>query len=101
LLLPTRFDCTPIVINEASAFALPSLVSKTGGVEGHLKNSVNGHLIDYNDDGTTYAAIVSDWLKKPELYEKMSESTLNLYCNFNNWVHWTEEFKKLLLTLEV
>ena len=101
LLLPTRFDCTPIVINEASAFALPSLVSKTGGVEGHLKNTVNGHLIDYNDDGTAYAAIISEWLKQPVLYEKMSESTLNLYSNFNNWNHWTEEFKKLLLTLKV
>lgn len=101
LLLPTRFDCTPIVINEASAFAIPSLVSKTGGVEGHLKDKINGHLMEYNDDGTQYAAIISDWLKHPILYENISESTLKLYRNFNNWGQWTEEFKKILLTLKV
>lgn len=100
LILPTRFDCTPIVINEASAFAMPSLVSNTGGVNGHLINNVNGYLLDYNDDGSGYSKIISEWINNPISYSKISESTLNQYLNFNNWDKWTIELKKLLLNLK-
>ncbi len=32
LLLPTRADCTPIVLSEASAYGLPAITTRTGGV---------------------------------------------------------------------
>lgn len=101
LILPTRFDCTPIVINEASAFGLPSLVSNTGGVEGHLKENINGHLIEYTDDGTAFAKVVANWLTNPKSYENISQSTLKLYQTTNNWQNWKDELKKILLTLNV
>lgn len=99
LILPTRFDCTPIVINEASAFGMPCLVSNTGGVNGHLKNNINGYLIDYNDDGTDYAKQIAGWINDPITYSKLSESTIKHYQNFNNWDKWISELKNLLLNL--
>ncbi|MCA0429286.1 MAG: glycosyltransferase family 4 protein [Bacteroidetes bacterium] len=100
LILPTRFDCSPIVINEASAFAMPSLVSNTGGVNGHLTNNVNGFLVDYDDDGSGYAKLISGWINNPISYSNISESTLKQYQNFNNWDKWISELKKILLNLK-
>jgi glycosyltransferase involved in cell wall biosynthesis len=96
LILPTRFDCTPIVINESSAFGIPSIVAKTGGVEGHLKNGVNGFLVDYNDKGKGYAEQIEKLIKEPEQYIALRKSSRILYDEKLNWNSWTEEFKKIV-----
>ena len=96
LILPTRFDCTPIVINEASAFGIPCLVAKTGGVEGHLKENVNGFLIDYNDTGNDYALHILKLIDHPENYIALRESTRALYNQKLNWKAWADEFSKIL-----
>lgn len=96
LLLPTRFDCTPIVINEASAFGLPSIVSNTGGVAGHLKENQNGILIPYNDKGQLFAKEIEQLIMHPEKYLALRQSSRAIYESLLNWESWTVEFKKLL-----
>ena len=96
LLLPTRFDCTPIVINEASAFGIPSLVSNTGGVEGHLKENQNGKLIPYTDKGELFAKAIEQLIVNPDAYLALRKNSRALYVNLLNWDHWLNEFKKLL-----
>lgn len=98
LILPTRFDCTPIVINEASAFGMPCIVSKTGGVEGHLKENENGFLIDYNDKGAGYAAKIEMLINDPQRYVELRKTTRQLYDEQLNWKHWTAELEKLITT---
>jgi glycosyltransferase involved in cell wall biosynthesis len=46
LCLPSRADCTPIACCEASAYGLPSLVMKTGGVESVVRHGANGWVFD-------------------------------------------------------
>ncbi|MCE3228427.1 MAG: glycosyltransferase [Bacteroidetes bacterium] len=96
LILPTRFDCTPIVINEASAFGMPCLIADTGGVRGHLENNVNGFLIDYNDKGVGYAMRIEELIKSPAAYVELRKTTRHKYVTELNWEHWTKEFQKLL-----
>lgn len=96
LLLPTRFDCSPIVINEASAFGMPALVANSGGVAGHLKHNVNGFLIDYNDTGAAYARRIEELIQSPKRYVELRKSSRKLYEAELNWKHWTDEFRKLL-----
>lgn len=96
LLLPTRFDCTPIVINEASAFGIPSLVANSGGVAGHLRNGENGHLMDYNDEGPGYVSKIEKLINKPEDYQQLRKKTREIYDRELNWSHWIEEFGKCL-----
>ncbi len=96
LLLPTRFDCTPIVINEASAFGIPSLVAHSGGVAGHLKNGENGFLIPYNDLGEAYATQIEYLINNPEKYIELRRKTRQLYETQLNWQHWTQELRKIL-----
>ncbi|MDI1354705.1 MAG: glycosyltransferase family 4 protein [bacterium] len=93
-ILPTRFDCTPIVFCEASSFGLPILSSHTGGVEGHIKEGVNGFLISHEDSGAAYAQKISEIINKPGVYEQLCLSSRDFYESQLNWAHWTSEFSK-------
>ncbi len=99
LILPTRFDCTPVVINEASAYGIPSLVADTGGVRGHLENGVNGFLINYNDGGEGYANILREHFKDPAKYFELQKKSRRLYMEKLNWQHWLSEFLKTALEI--
>ncbi|MCD6019420.1 MAG: glycosyl transferase group 1 [Bacteroidetes bacterium] len=96
LILPTRFDCTPIVINEASAFGIPGLIADSGGVAGHLKNNENGFLIPYEDQGDAYAKKLETLINDPVSYIKLRKQTRQLYEDQLNWQHWAAEFKKII-----
>ena len=96
LILPTRFDCTPIVINEASAFAMPCLVANTGGVAGHLTENENGYLINYNDKGEGYAEKISFLMTHPDLYLKLRQTTRKKYDESLNWQNWKEKITSLM-----
>lgn len=96
LLLPTRFDCSPIVINEASAFGMPCIVADTGGVQGHLREGVNGYLVDYSDRGEKYAHIISELITNPLKYISLRQSSRKEYVERLNWHHWINEFKKII-----
>ncbi len=96
LILPTRFDCTPIVINEASAFGIPCLVANTGGVAGHLKENKNGFLVNYIDKGADYASKIAKLIDHPQEYVQLRKETRKLYDELLNWDKWLLEFKALL-----
>lgn len=96
LLLPTRFDCTPIVINEASAFGLPCLVANTGGVAGHLKEGQNGYLLPYTDTGAGYAVKIETFIASPETYNTLRASADALYKTELNWTHWLQKMQTVI-----
>ncbi len=96
LILPTRFDCTPIVINEASAFGIPSIIANTGGVAGHLKENKNGFLVDYSDNGKDYASRIGNLINHPQEYLNLRKETRKLYDEQLNWNNWTLELKNML-----
>ena len=93
-ILPTRFDCTPIVFCEASAYALPVLSANTGGVGGHVTEGRNGFLIDYDDRGLAYAKKIAEILNEPDRYEKLCRSAREEYDNRINWEKWGETFEE-------
>jgi len=95
-ILPTRFDCTPIVFCEASAFGLPVLSADTGGVRGHISEGINGFLIPYEDLGQAYADKIIDIISEKGRYEALCTSTRDFYEEKLNWDSWAEEFSKLL-----
>lgn len=96
LIFPTRFDCAGIIINEASAFGIPSLVANTGGVGGHLKDGINGYLIDYNDSGLAYSEKIISLIESPEKYIALRKSSRKLFNEKLNWDSWLEGFKQLI-----
>ncbi|MFN5182506.1 MAG: glycosyltransferase family 4 protein [Bacteroidota bacterium] len=96
LILPTRFDCTPVVFCEASAFGLPSLCTDTGGVRGHIKEGLNGFLFDYKDDGQAYAKKIIELISNKNQYFELRETSRKMFEEKLNWENWAREFKKLI-----
>lgn len=92
-ILPTRFDCTPIVFCEASSFALPILSADTGGVAGHIKQGVNGFLVDFKDTGEGYADIIETLWKDENRYETLQRSARELFDQELNWDSWANSLK--------
>lgn len=96
LILPTRFDCTPIVICEAAAFAMPCLVANTGGVAGHLIEGRNGFLIDYNDSGKAYADKVVEIFSDEATFKQLRISSRNTYDELLNWDNYGKKVKEIV-----
>lgn len=97
-ILPTRFDCTPIVFCESAAFGLPVLSADTGGVAGHVREGVNGFLIPYEDRGEAYANKILELAANPDRYKKMRTDSRTFFENTLNWGAWTAGFKKIIST---
>lgn len=91
-ILPTRFDCTPIVFCEASAFGLPILSADTGGVAGHISENINGFLINYDDQGELYAQKIEELWNDKKRYLQLKKSSRNLFDELLNWDSWANKF---------
>ncbi len=96
-ILPTRFDCTPIVFCEASSFGLPILSSDTGGVRGHVKEGINGFLIPYEDKGKLYAEKIMEIINSAT-YPDLCKTTRLCYEEQLNWESWAKRFTQEVIT---
>lgn len=98
-ILPTRFDCTPIVFCEASMYGLPVLSANTGGVAGHVKEGVNGYLVDYADTGEGYASLVAEIWKDEDRYLKLQKTARELFDSELNWDSWVQHLETELIRI--
>jgi glycosyltransferase involved in cell wall biosynthesis len=96
-ILPTRFDCTPIVFCEASSYGVPILSANTGGVAGHIAEGLNGFLIPYEDTGKAYADKIEEIITDPAGYEHLRISTRDYFEDKLNWNQWLKAFLKITL----
>lgn len=88
MLLPTKADCTPIVIAEAFAYGIPVLANDTGGLSSMIKNDVNGYLLD-KSDAQCYVSKILEILDNPITYNRLALATLEVSKQTYNWNAWT------------
>ena len=88
LVLPTRADCTPHVICEASAHGTPALVTDTGGVGGALRQGTNGFLFARDATAGEFARTIAALLSEPSRYADLRETTRLAYDHELNWDAW-------------
>jgi glycosyltransferase involved in cell wall biosynthesis len=89
LLLPTRGDCTPMVVAEANAFGVPALVSDIGGLRTLVEPGKNGWLLRPDDGGETYGRRILELAADPERYLRLRRSTYERYRAKLNWEAWS------------
>jgi glycosyltransferase involved in cell wall biosynthesis len=96
--LPTRAEAAGIVFCEASAFGVPSLTLKTGGVEDYVRNGINGICLPYNSKPKDFAKSILEIVKDKDRYSSLCVGAFNEYKNRLNWectaselVHLCEE----------
>lgn len=85
LLLPARADCSPIVLNEASAHALPSLTTSVGGIPTIVRDGVNGKLFGPDAGVGDYCTYVLRIVEGSAEYRRLAFSSLSEYQQRLNW----------------
>jgi glycosyltransferase involved in cell wall biosynthesis len=85
LLLPSRAECSPVVLCEAAAFGLPAVAARTGGIPTTLHDAVTGILVDPETGATGYANAVEAILDDHAAYARMSEAARERFDHVLNW----------------
>jgi hypothetical protein len=85
LLLPTKADCSPIVIPEAYAYGLPVIASDVGGISTSVKNGVTGRLLAPNSPPESWADAVLETCRSNEAYSECSLSAFRFYRAALDW----------------
>ena len=76
LIMPTRADCTPVVLLEANAFALPSLATDVGGIAEIVKRGINGTTFSLSAEPTEYCTYIANLMDHYTEYEELALSSL-------------------------
>ena len=86
LCLPSRADCTPVVLCEAGAYGLPSVSTRTGGIGSVLRHGTNGYLFDLDgfveQAAESIAGCMADY---DELYLPLAMASRLEYRTRLNW----------------
>ena len=96
LILPTRADCVPVVLAEASSYGLPSLATRVGGVSSALREGLNGYTFDLDEDPWAYAARIRALLEEPDAYRRLCTSAFQEYATRLNWTASAREVLSLI-----
>jgi glycosyltransferase involved in cell wall biosynthesis len=99
LVLPTRQECFGIVFAEASSFGVPSITTKTGGVETAVKDNINGMTFALSEPAKKYADYIKKLFTNHEEYEKLCLSAFNDYKTRLNWDVAGKEMTKAIIEI--
>lgn len=95
-ILPTRADCSPIVLCEASAFGLPVITTAVGGIPTLIKNGKNGYLLPLSASGDDYANVIAENFSDGTRYENLVRSSRREYDTCLNWDKWSESLHQVM-----
>ncbi len=88
LYVPTRQDCYGLVFAEASAYGVPSISTRTGGVPGVIENGVNGYLLEPNSTIEQHAKTIWEIWSDQTRYKKLRASSRERFESVLNWDAW-------------
>jgi glycosyltransferase involved in cell wall biosynthesis len=96
-IMPSRKDCSPIVLCEAAAFGLPVLSADTGGIRTIVRDGVSGFVLPLEAAGADYAEKVMGVVETKGAYDRLSVSARQRYDDVLNWDAAGKELNRLLV----
>jgi glycosyltransferase involved in cell wall biosynthesis len=96
LILPSRADCTPVVIAEASSFGLPALSSQVGGISTTIQDDSNGRVFPLEAPPEDYCNYIEIYMSSIQTYKKLALSSFQEYSNRLNWTSAGKQVCNLL-----
>ncbi len=85
LILPSRADCTPVVIPEANSFGLPALATRVGGIPTVIRDGKNGQTFAPADGPEKYCDTIESFLSSKQEYDELALSSFREYAERLNW----------------
>ena len=87
-LLPTRADCTPMVVAEAGARATPVLVTDVGGMGSLVTEGVNGRMIPPEAGPTVWAQAIQEITADPDALAALGATSFAHVREHLTWDAW-------------
>lgn len=95
LLLPSRGDCTPIVVTEAMAHGTPVLATDVGGIPAQVGGDGAGRILPLYSDARLWADAIKDMTATPEHYHWMSDASFDRANRHFSWDTWADEIHNI------
>ncbi|MBI5858904.1 MAG: glycosyltransferase family 4 protein [Sphingobacteriales bacterium] len=95
LLLPTRAECAGVVFSEASAYAIPSVTTDTGGVSTYVKTGINGFALPLQAGADVYSEKIWQLLEDKQTMQNLKHSARKYYEENLNWDLWGRQFQQI------
>lgn len=95
LLVPSRADCTPMVLAEAMAHGTPALATDTGGISTVIGNGGTGQLLPPHASPGDWARTITEFVSRPDLYNFMSDACFDRAQNVLSWSQWAAEIEQV------
>lgn len=96
LILPTRAEAFGIVFCEASAYGVPSLTHRIGGIPSAVRDGVNGWTFPLGAGPEVYAQRILTLMRDPAAYAQMARSSRAEYERNLNWDVAGARLKRIL-----
>lgn len=93
LLVPSRADCTPMVLAEAMAHGTPALATDTGGISTVIGAGGTGQLLPLYTSPRDWARAITELVSRQELYDFMSDACFDRAQNVLSWPQWAAQIE--------
>ena len=84
-ILPSRADCSPVVIPEASSFGLPVLAARVGGIPTAVRDGKNGQTFPLDAGPERYCDYIERLMSSKREYYDLALSSFAEYSERLNW----------------
>ena len=98
LVLPTRADCTPMVLAEAGAFGTPVIATDTGGIGTLVSDGVNGRMLPPAAVPADWARAILEMTRDPAAHGALCRSSFDFARSRLTWTAWARD---LVLRLRI
>lgn len=95
LLLPTRGDCTPMVMAEAMVHGTPVIATDTGGVGAVMGGPGAGLLMPRFASPSDWATAIGEMTRDPDRYRFYSETAFDRARTELTWTSWSDAVARL------
>lgn len=95
-ILPTRADCTPMVVAEANAHGTPALVTDVGGVSTLIDEGRNGAMLDPSAGPREWARAIRALTRDPDQYAARCRASFDHARNRLSWATWARDVSTLI-----
>ncbi|HEV2694059.1 MAG TPA: glycosyltransferase family 4 protein [Verrucomicrobiae bacterium] len=96
LIVPSLAECFGIVYCEASAFGVPSIARKVGGVASAVSDGRNGKLFEPGDSPAQIATWIAGIFGDMEAYRRLARSSRTEFEERLNWNTSGEKLERIL-----
>ncbi|WP_417550270.1 glycosyltransferase family 4 protein [Methylophaga sp.] len=91
LILPTKADCTPMVIAEANAFGTPVITTNVGGIPTLIEIGTNGYLLNVDAKAEQYVDLIMRVINDREVFKELCKTSRISFDTRLNWSAWSSE----------